>query len=291
MGASKGDRDKPRRFLEAAAAHGIDLTHLWASVEREGGVPRQVCLAVVGAGRSAMVFTSTPRSAPERAELAGVIDRACAEIPGLALAQTLLETHETGAGEAFLGAGFISVGDLAYLRRPRAMASDPKGTTDSLWPAGVEGRRYEVGDEDLFVRALDRSYADTLDCPELCGLRSTRDVLDSHRATGRFDPNLWRVLLWEGEPHGAILLNPSPEQDSIELVYLGLSPALRGRGLGAALLRWGVALVRERSEAFIACAVDQRNEPALRVYRRLGFAEFASRRALVRPSARRAEVP
>lgn len=262
--------------------HGIDLRQMWASVERESGPVRQVCLAVAGAGRAAMLFTSTPRTVPEESELAVVLERACAELDGALLAQTLLEPREHAAREAFVRAGFTSVGELAYLRRPRVLASERSDPSEPVWPRGVTTAPYRPGSDGAFIEALDRSYEATLDCPELCGLRDTRDVLDSHRATGRFDPNLWRLVLLDGVAHGALLLNPNPDQGSIELVYLGVSPALRGTGLGSALLEWGVALVRGRPEPFMTCAVDRRNEPALRLYRRLGFAEFAVRQALVR---------
>lgn len=282
VGAAREDREKPRRFLQAASMHGIDLRQMWASVSHSGGAPRQVCLAVPGAGRAAMMFTSTPRNESESTELASVIDRSCDEMSGAMLAQALLEQNEHGARAAFVRAGFQSVGDLGYLRRPRVMASDAPDPTEPNWPRGVSTIPYRPEVDAVFLEALDRSYEATLDCPELCGLRDTRDVLDSHRATGRFDPNLWRAVLLDGRPHGALLLNPNPEQASIELVYLGVSPALRGVGIGSMLLAWGLALVRERPEPFVTCAVDRRNEPALRLYRRLGFAEFASRAALVR---------
>jgi len=289
IGAAKDDREKPRRFLQAATMHGIDLKQMWASVSRDAGSPRQVCLAVPGAGRAAMMFTSAPKNDSETGELGSVVEMACRELDGSVLAQTLLEPHETGARDAFVRAGFVSVGDLAYLRRPRVLASDLADSSEPDWPQGVSTTPFRPGAEGEFITALDRSYEDTLDCPELCGLRDTRDVLDSHRATGRFDPNLWRVVLRDGQPHGALLLNPNPEQGSIELVYLGVSPALRGTGVGSALLKWGLALVRARPEPFVTCAVDRRNEPALRLYKRLGFAEFASRAAFVRRAGAPAE--
>ena len=87
------------------------------------------------------------------------------------------------------------------------------------------------------LEALESSYQDTLDCPELCGLRETPDVLDSHRSTGVFDPALWWMVHVNGQARGCALFNRCPEQRTIELVYLGLSPELRGRGLGKWLLR------------------------------------------------------
>ena len=69
---------------------------------------------------------------------------------------------------------------IAILERPI------KATADRLaW----QEETVELGQQvDL---ALDRSYVDTMDCPELCGMRATADILASHKATGEFDPSLW----------------------------------------------------------------------------------------------------
>jgi mycothiol synthase len=124
---------------------------------------------------------------------------------------------------------------------------------------------------------------ETLDCPELCGLRETRDVLDSHRSAGRFDPALWWMVRREGKPAGALLLNPSPAQGHVELVYLGLAPELRGCGVARRLMLTGLSALAGRAERDVTLAVDTRNTPALRLYESLGFRPFARRTALVRP--------
>ena len=154
------------------------------------------------------------------------------------------------------------------------------------WPDRVDVRNVSAFDADraALIEALDRSYQDTLDCPELCGLRETADVLESHRATGIFDHNLWWLATLGGRPHGCILLARAPEQRAVELVYLGISTDLRSRGLGSRLLEMALSRVVGLVDAeSIACAVDLRNEPALKLYRRFGFKEFGRRVALVRP--------
>ena len=83
-----------------------------------------------------------------------------------------------------------------------------------------------------------------------------------------------------GEPAGYLLLTPCPELESLELVYLGLGPSLRRRGVASALLSRGVASVadkRVRGLRSLTCAVDTRNTPALRLYARHGFIEYDRR--------------
>jgi ribosomal protein S18 acetylase RimI-like enzyme len=76
------------------------------------------------------------------------------------------------------------------------------------------------------------------------------------------------VLEHAGEPAGRAVLDTTGTD--WRLVDLALLPALRGRGLGAALL----AALQARAAAHgarIGLAVLRTNAPALRLYRRAGF--------------------
>jgi ribosomal protein S18 acetylase RimI-like enzyme len=286
-----------RRMVTAAAIHGIDLSWMWGTVDRGGGGRarvRQVCLVVPGSGRTAMCILSGPGlGSPdiEHAERVACLRAACLHLQqqcraggrDIRLAQALPEPAEEWAVCAYLDAGFVKVGDLAYLRRARTSNRAPAPTP--VWPAGVTVRQVTgfAPDRHFLLEALDRSYEQTLDCPELCGLRETADVLESHRATGVFDPKLWWLVFANDQPHGCMLLNRCPEQGTVELVYLGLSPDLRGKGIGGLLLQMGLARIDSSGGSPMTCAVDLRNTPALHLYQRLGFAEFGRRVALVRP--------
>lgn len=297
-----------RRLVESASKHDIDFSLCFGTVEpsagRHGPIVRQVCLAVLGAGRTAMLFISEPvRGLAEGPEAVGerraCIDAACEHLgihnaARVRIAQALPEPEERWALEAFFGAGFRRVGNLVYLRaEPPALRG--KARADENWPAGITVQRVsDIGglgsskerervDGEL-MQALEDSYIDTLDCPELCGLRTTDDVLDSHRSTGSYDPAWWWLVRLDGRPCGAMLLNRCPDQKSVELAYLGLGPQARGKGLGKQLLAFGLERVRKANPGWVmTCAVDERNTPALRLYASLGFEPHARRCALVRP--------
>ncbi len=53
-----------KRLVASAPEHGIDLSLIWATLEprqgRKAPKVRQACLAVLGAGRTAMLFISEP---------------------------------------------------------------------------------------------------------------------------------------------------------------------------------------------------------------------------------------
>jgi len=263
---------------------------------------RQMVMGVPGSGRTALLFLSPPGVAAElgdtttqRDELSACVSSALGGLLGdaeaIRLVQALPEPHETWSVRACRDGGMTMVGELAYMRRPFT-AKDRRGTPPP-WPAGVEvrpcgpasPRAGDLPDLAALTLALDASYEDTLDCPELCGLRRTQDVIESHMSTGVFDPSMWWIAWSRGEPLGCVLMSHCPEHDSVELVYLGLGKALRGRGLGEALLRGALARTARCGAASVTCAVDRRNGPAVSLYERLGFRVFASRVALVHGGA------
>jgi ribosomal protein S18 acetylase RimI-like enzyme len=268
------------RFLSVTAAAGISLDAMWILRDPAGEIVATV-LAVPTPGRTAMIFASVPRTAAEVEPQARLAEHVYHELEalGVDIAQALLDPHEALQRDALLGAGFFVLADLSYLERsiPRAGRAGPASL-----PPGVTIEPFDDRHEADLIAVLDASYEETLDCPGLRGLRRTEDILAGHRATGAFDPALWSMLREDGRPTGAILLNPAPASNTIELVYIGVARRAQGRGRGRLLLRHGLHVVAGRGERAITLAVDERNEPALRLYRSEGFRRVARRIALVR---------
>ena len=291
-----------RRLLESARAGRIDLSLLMAHVGPGDQGPRtvrQVALGVPGSGRTAAVFLSEPPVAgdPGGPE-AGTIERAaCADAlaqhlaathPGLVrLLQSLPEPQDLWNINALRMAGFVNVGHLVYLRRSLGRSYAPRGYEPAL-PGGISLRPLSAipGTLDehrpMLVGMLEETYIETLDCPALCGLRETEDILDSHLAVGRFDPSMWFVVMDGTRAAGCVLLSEVPEQRAYELVYFGLAPRVRGRGLGGRLLDIASRRVAARGGEALLCAVDRDNAPAVHLYERAGFKPFGERAALVR---------
>lgn len=251
---------------------------------------REACLAIEGPGKTAMCFISGPvsehddvgRDAERGSCLRSLIRHL--EPKRVSLAQALPEPHERWAIDAYKSAGFTHAGELSYMELELAGRRRKQPTQPVSWPAGIETRSVRdphESDHEHLIRILEGSYIDTLDCPELCGLRATEDVLESHLSTGEFDPSMWTLAFEDGLPIGCSLVSSIPENGSAELVYIGITPRGRRRGLGRALLEHSIAALHERRIERLVCAVDQRNLPAMRLYKSLGFQVFSARSAWV----------
>jgi ribosomal protein S18 acetylase RimI-like enzyme len=70
--------------------------------------------------------------------------------------------------------------------------------------------------------------------------------------------------------------------DTLELVYLGLTPAARGRGLGDLMMRRALALAAADGAGRLSLAVDSDNVPALKLYYRHGMQRVGAKLALMR---------
>jgi len=283
-----------RRFLAGTRLAGYNLANMWGTLDTAhptGGV-REVCLTIDGPGRTAMCFVSDPAGGEDdpvrETERAACVEAAWAHLDAskIALAQALPEPHETWASRAFEAAGFTHAGELDYLELDLHAHRKSWDTPGTGLPEGlrlVSPVLARGEHRDMVIGALEGSYIDTLDCPELCGLRETSDVLESHISTGAFDPALWVVVCAGDRPVGCSLVSPIPENGSAELVYIGLSPEARGKGVGLVLLRRAIAQLRQRRIGRLVCAVDHRNAPARKLYTGLGFRVFSARSAWVRP--------
>ena len=100
-------------------------------------------------------------------------------------------------------------------------------------------------------------------------------------AAGVFDAGLWHLVRVAGEIAGVMLLNRIPAQDCVELVYFGLAPAARGRGLARLLLQHGLWSCAEADCGTMTLAVDRDNAPAVRLYQDCGFYRIARKDAWI----------
>ena len=286
-------------FVHFAARRGIDLAGAWLA--EAGGALAWAVLPIVSPGRTMLLLGpgGAPADSPSREAAGALVDAVCDHHGRrrVQLAQVLLDPSDAASQRLHEGRGFCRVAQLIYLQlAPRRKASPPP------LPPGLRWVPYAPQTHALFARAVTRTYHQSLDCPQLNGLRDIEDVLAGHKASGEFDPRLWMMLSERGaappdasgapaghpvgepagEPVGVLLLAPMQPGDAVELVYLGLTPRGRGRGLGDVLMRQALALAASRGASRLSLAVDSGNTPALKLYYRHGMQRCGSKLAMMR---------
>ncbi len=129
----------------------------------------------------------------------------------------------------------------------------------------------------MFHQTLQNTYKDTLDCPELNGVRGVEEVIVGHRGQSHFDPDLWLLALADGLPVGVLLLMRSPETHDWEISYVGVVPEARRHGYGRELVLKALAEAKTVDAPYLTLSVDARNHPAHELYRVLGFEVYDRR--------------
>ena len=257
-----------RRFRAFADDQDLSLDQTWLALERQR--PVASVLIVPSAGRTGMIFLS-PLSGREQAEtVAALVRAACGgqDAEKVRLIQALLDPSQRLEAQVLTEADFRDLATLIYMRR----SAEAPWTPLDPGPT-IEVQHWQERHRQRFADAIGASYEQTRDCPILVGLRSMADIIAGHQAAGEFDPDLWFVLSCGAEPVGVMLLNKMPPRRALELVYLGIAPKWRGRGLARTLLEHGLALAKRCRLPNMILAVDQDNAPALRMYRSMQFVE------------------
>lgn len=239
---------------------------------------RAAALMVPCAGRSAMCFISHVHNDAMVQTAGRLVREACLQnpLPNTRIIQALVEPDAARDIKTLETAGFSRLAELLYMSR-RVVDDGPGWSLDGV----IRLLTWDEKHRQVFEQAIQTSYEQTLDCPRLLGLRRIEDVLASHMATGRFEPDRWLLLVSGDDPVAVMLINPVPDSTAVELVYLGVSPGWRGRGIGRKLVEYGLSQSAQRGAQDMILAVDRANEPALRVYRALGFSPRARKLAML----------
>jgi ribosomal protein S18 acetylase RimI-like enzyme len=189
------------------------------------------------------------------------------------IGQCLVELNRKHEQETLERNGFKHLTDLRFLvrRLDHVLDRAPRPAPDD---EPLETITYQPGTNDArFARLIERTYVETHDCPELEGTRTGEQALLSHRMSGDFHAEHWKLYRWRDQDVGVLLMNDHPDQTSWEVVYLGIAHDCRGNSLGRRILSQGLADAREARREAVILAVDCRNEYAAKVYDDLGFVE------------------
>lgn len=208
---------------------------------------------------------------------AETVRRATAEArgDGLNFVQDLLEPGDRDRMNLLQRVGYDFLAELVYMELD---VSAPGGFPP---PAGVQWRTHAEFAPSELVELIGATYKDSLDCPKLVGRRNVLDVIASHRSSGRFRPESWYIVDAEGVPAGCVLVNALNDECALDVVYMGVRPAFRGRGLGRAMMQLAAWSAHRSGVRALSLAVDSRNCYAKRLYDSMGFVCTRRRIAMV----------
>ncbi len=277
VGGSRGD------FLVASRAKGL-RQHLrsrkpppalwWA---RAGTRCVAAAMAVHNPGRVGLLLHSPAEAEGVDPQALTAVVRAATQQnlrQGCTLVQAMVEDDRDADRAVIQAAGFSLLARLVHMRQ-----SPPRGE-------GAEGpelqwRWAEQFTEGELARVILATYEGSLDCPRLSGSRRIEDVIAGHKAGGVHRPQSWWILDVGGTAAGCVLMNDCASGHSAEIVYLGVVPAFRGRGLCRRLLRHAGTDAQARGLEAIELAVDDQNIYATRVYESEGYSVTRRRWAYV----------
>jgi mycothiol synthase len=136
-----------------------------------------------------------------------------------------------------------------------------------VWPAGIAGRAFRLGDDDRHVWEADiEAFSEHF----LFMARSYDEWRLHHLEAGDSDPTLW-WLAWDGDELAGYVISVCGELGA-EIGDLAVRKPWRGRGLGRALLRAAFRTLRDRGQTVVRLYVDAQNVTnAVRVYESVGM--------------------
>lgn len=195
------------------------------------------------------------------------------------IAQILLTQEHESDGLLLAECGFPVLTELLFMSAA-TLTEQPHQKEGESWQSVI----WSESIRPQFEAAITATYEGTLDCPELNGRRSGDQALLGHEISGPFQPELWKIYS-QGETNAGVVLARchTDESDPVfEIVYLGVAPPFRGRGLGRKMLTDLIAEACRQGVSEIMLAVDVRNSPAIGLYEQFGFREFDRRQVHAR---------
>jgi len=267
--------------LQSVAAGRLSLEGLtWGWC---GTTPVAAALTMTQPDGIALVWPPTmPAETPHAEQIAETLLQELTrrlDAAGVRLSQVLVDALDDQELQRLQKHGYSQQTELFFLGRSLRDPIPERPAEGAPRPVTLSA----CGDRPRFAAVLEATYIGTRDCPWLEGVRTGAAALDCHQQTGTYNPDWWRIFTLGGRDCAICLLADHPEQDAVEVVYFGVVPEFRGRGLGRWLVIDALHRGAEQGRAALFLAVDAENRYANAIYSELAFVELARRRALFRP--------
>jgi ribosomal protein S18 acetylase RimI-like enzyme len=260
--------DRIANALRMVRQGDLDPAGVLVATDGAESVGAIVCLPVPGA--SGLLWPPQALEGPRQGEVEdALVGQAAAWLRqhGAKLAQCLLSEAELPLAEPLPRNGFAHVTALRYMQRDLEPFSMPAARAERLQYIPYS----QLTTPRLFRETLMHSYEGTEDCPEITGVRTADEIIEGHRAQGKYDPGRWWLALAAGQPVGVLLLTEVPEWAAWDVAYVGVVPRARRRGYGRELMLKALAEAQRDGVARMTLSVDARNRAAWALYTDLGF--------------------
>ncbi len=241
----------------------------------EGSAPLAAVWVQPSAGNTACLWPPPPEHTDADALFCGAAR--FVDEHRIVLAQMNVAAVEPFSRQRMAEVGFPHLADLLYLFA-EAAASAPLLQV----PPNVAFVSNANQHSAQLAHVVARTYEGTLDCPALDGVRSIDDVLDGYQQQGEYLTDQWYVVRAGGVDAGVLILAGHAAAGSWELVYMGVTPEARGRGLGTCIVRFALDAAASGGAQRVVLAVDAANQPAVDMYQRAGFLEWERRAVYAR---------
>lgn len=161
---------------------------------------------------------------------------------------------------------------VCYFKRYK-MEADLAALPGPVWPAGFRAVAWDPELLDAHADVLSRCFAGEVDSvvfPSLGSFSGCRGLMAEIARRRAFIPEATWLAFGPGGPCGSV--QALRERGTLGAIQnVGILPALRGRGLGQALLLQALQGMYHSGLGRVILEVTAQNESAVRLYRRLGF--------------------
>jgi ribosomal protein S18 acetylase RimI-like enzyme len=261
-------------FTEAVAEHcrnrllaEADTTGLFVARDSDSRL-RAATLVQLLPGAAGVIVPPRGDSATAR-EAVAVPACAWLRARGVKVCQAFAAPAETEYAVPLERHGFRHVTQLVFMQCEAGSVRDVPSPTLrwSAWPERPAAEQLDL---------LLATHEGTLDCPELNAPRTPAEIVAGFQPDNITDRMWWTCRDESGTPVGVLLVLGGPG-GVLEISYLGLVAAARGRGLSRAIIRFAERVASDAEYRSLSVSVDARNTPAMRLYARHGFVEYDRR--------------
>jgi len=189
----------------------------------------------------------------------------------VSLAQVLVSPDAPQDPQLLAAGEFHRLVELRYLKVERDLLPEKLSVNKLNFISAACDEPERLG------RLIMKTYEQTLDCPQLNGLRDAADILKGYQAQGEFSADRWFFVQQDDNDVGVLILTIHPDRGTWELVYMGVVPESRGKRFGEEIVKFAISQASAGGASRLVLAVDQSNAPALDMYRAAGFVGWDSR--------------